>query len=105
MTGSLSKILVLIFAALISAASLCVLSADEQDDPSTTRSARQKGMNENLEDANPQSERDAEQALENPRIVVPENLGEMPQVYVLTGEETDNRDSSDGGDESLKEET
>ena len=47
MPGSLTKILVLISASLISMAVPCILSADEQ-------------------------------VLENPRIVIPENLGEMP---------------------------
>ena len=65
---------------------------------------QQKGMDENLEDAIPQNDRDAEQALENPRIVVPENLGEMPQVEVHSREEAAERDSSEGGDESSADE-
>ena len=46
-----------------------------------------------------------EQALENPRIVVPENLGAMPQVDVLTPEEAAKRDSSDGGVQPTSDET
>ena len=65
---------------------------------------QQKGMDENLEDAIPQNDRDAEQALENPRIIVPENLEEMPRVEAHSREEAAKRDSSEGGDESSADE-
>lgn len=105
MTGSWSKILVFVSAALLSTTSPCLLSADDQDDPSNTSSAQRKGMDENLEDAIPASDRDAEQALANPRIVVPENLEEMPQIDVQTREEAADQESADDGDESLFDET
>jgi hypothetical protein len=46
-----------------------------------------------------------QQALENPRIVVPENLGEAPQVDVLTPEEAADRNPGDGGIQPTSDET
>jgi phosphate-selective porin OprO/OprP len=107
MAGAFSKILVLIATALTSVVSPCAFSANDQDSPSTTSSARQKGMNENLEDAIPQSDKEMEQEqkLENPRIVVPENLGEMPQVDVQTSEDAADQELREDRGESVVAET
>jgi len=105
MTGSLSKTLVLISAVLLSGATPCLLSADDQDNPSATGNSQQKGMDKNPGDAVPPSGREEEQSLANPRIVVPENLQEMPQIDVQTREEAADRESGEGGDEPLFDRT
>ena len=48
-------------------------------------------MDDNLEDAIPESDRDEEQAIKNPRIVIPENLSEMPDVAVVASEDVDGK--------------
>ncbi len=52
---------------------------------------QQKGMVDNLEDSIPYADLQEQQDLQNPRIVIPENLQEMPDVKAVSN---DDRDSS-----------
>jgi len=49
-----------------------------------TQTNQQQGMQDNLEGSIPDSDLNEEQALENPRIVVPENLQEMSDVKTVS---------------------
>jgi len=60
--------------------------------------SQQQGMEDNLEDSLPHSDLEAQQELENPRIVIPENLQEMPDVHATSGEDDEPKDDQTGQD-------
>ncbi len=86
MTGSLFNLLFPLLA--VTTFQQAVIAAETvkpaPDDRALT--SQQQGMQDNLNDAIPAADRSQEQnpGLENPRIVVPENLEQMPQVEVVT---------------------
>ncbi len=54
-----------------------------------TTSTQQKGMDDNLEDAIPSDDLKEQQDLQNPRIVIPENLQEMPEIRAVSSDDPD----------------
>jgi phosphate-selective porin OprO/OprP len=72
--------------------------ASDAPQASAQQSSQQKGMEENLSDSIPESDLDEQQRLENPRIVVPENLDEMPDVDVVSAEDSTGEKSSNKQD-------
>lgn len=54
-----------------------------------TTSTQQKGMDDNLEDSIPSYDLNEQQDLQNPRIVIPENLQEMPDVKAVFNDDPD----------------
>ena len=91
MTGSEIRFPLLLLTALmmvqsVAAAQAANSQADDSQVADETQSGQQQGMQESLEDAIPASDRKQEQdhGLKNPRIVIPENLKEMPQLEVVT---------------------
>jgi phosphate-selective porin OprO/OprP len=104
MTGSLPIARGLFLTVLIIAASSSFASAHDEQTDSPPASSQQEDLEESLEDAIPESDREEEQQLENPRIVLHENLDEMPEVQVVSGEEGAAEESSTGqdGSEPLK---
>lgn len=65
--------------------------AAQDSPPKATESTSKQEIDfdENLEDAIPESDREYEQEMENPRIIVHENLEELPEVGVGSSEETE----------------
>jgi len=103
MTGSRLIVRGIFLAALFIAASSSFASLNEEQTGSPPSSSQQEDLEENLEDAIPESNKE-EQQLENPRIVVHENLGEMPDVQVVSDEVGAAEESStdENGSEPLK---
>jgi phosphate-selective porin OprO/OprP len=62
-------------------------------------------MQDNLEDSIPQSDPEEQQGLENPRIVVPENLKEMPEVRVVSDKESAQPQGDDDSGHTFAEKT
>ena len=58
-------------------------------DPVYATGTQQKGMADNLEDSIPYTDLEEQQDLQSPRIVVPENLQEMPDVKVVSNDDPD----------------
>jgi len=73
--------------ALGTGASPRITQANQDHQGPAPESSQQKGMEENLGDSIPEGDLDEQQRLENPRIVVPENLHEMPDVQVVSGDD------------------
>jgi phosphate-selective porin OprO/OprP len=72
--------------------------ASDAPQASAQQSSQQKRMEENFQDSIPDSDLDDQQKLENPRIVVPENLDEMPDVDVVSAEDSTGEKSSNKQD-------
>lgn len=97
-----------VFLATLSMAGPLVSFADGlQQNTTTVTNKQEQDFEPKLEDAVPDSEQEVEQDLDNPRIVVHENLEELPEVQVVTPEDS-NEDETDGqaaqeSDEELKQ--
>jgi len=96
MTGNKFELPLLIIAAMMIAQAPAAAAAGDSPKQDTTETAQQQGMEDNLEDSIPQSDLDEQHGLENPRIVIPENLQEMPEVKAVS-------DTVDSGDTSVDE--
>ena len=83
MTGSEIRFLLLLLTALMMVQSVAAAQEDNSQADGETRSSQQQGMQDNLEDAIPASDQEQDHGLKNPRIVIPENLKEMPQLEVV----------------------
>ena len=86
MTGMRIKLIPLCIAAMMIAQSTAALAAVDSPESGTSQTNQQQGMEDNLEGSIPQSDLKEEQGLVNARIIVPENLKEMPDVRVVTPE-------------------
>jgi len=95
MAGSEIRLPLLLLTALMMVPSAVTAQADNPQANDEIPSSQQDGMQENLEDAIPASDRAEEQdhGLQNPRIVVPENLKEMHRLKVGTAADKAGEDS------------
>lgn len=99
MTGFEIRLPLLLLTALMMVQSAGATQADNPQADDETPSSQQDGMQENLEDAIPASDQAEEQdhGLKNPRIVVPENLKEMPQLKAVTADDRAGEDTGQEG--------
>ena len=99
MTDYRFKFSVLFIVGSMIAQPISAAGADTPPENASTQTNQQQGMQENLEDAIPANDRAQEQdhGLQNPRIVVPENLKEMPQLEVVTADDKAGEDSGQEG--------
>ena len=96
MTGYRSKFSVSFIVGMMIAQSISVAGADTPTQTASTQaSQQQQGMQDNLEGSIPDSDLNEEQELENPRIVVPENLQEMPDVKMVSNKGDSSKAQSD----------
>jgi phosphate-selective porin OprO/OprP len=88
MSGSKFNISLFLVAVWMFSDALPAKEAEPPPKDETVAASQQQGMDENLEDDIPSDDPDDEQALENPRIVVHEDLDVLPNVHVVAGDET-----------------
>ena len=87
-----------------------VASEDSSSEVAEGKSTQQKGMEENLQDSLPMAdlqEQQNQQDLQNPRLVIQENLKESPDVRVVTASDQSNQPepSESEQDHSLENKT
>jgi len=87
MTGNKFELTLLFISALMIAHTPAAAAAGKSPEEATSKTSQQQGMEDNLEDSIPQSDLEEQQELENPRIIVPENLQEMPEVKTVSVKE------------------
>jgi len=102
MTGNKIDLPLLLIAALMIAHTPAAVAAGNSQEGSTSKTSQQQGMEDNLEDSIPQTDLEEQQGLENPRIVVPENLQEMPEVRTVSDQkDSDNAQIDEDSDSAL----
>ena len=95
MTGNKIHNWPLIIVALLIAYSPAATTAGNTPENAQKETGQQQGMAENLEDSIPQGDLELQQGLDNPRIVIPENLDEMPDLQVVSGEDAASEERPD----------
>jgi hypothetical protein len=91
MSGSKLNIALFLLVVWMLSDALPASDTQTQKDESIALS-QQQGMDENLADDVPPDDSDDQQALENPRIVVHENLEDLPDVHVISGDDSSTAD-------------
>jgi len=94
----------LLFGTLLASEPLATYAQSQADTTASSTAEQLTGVQQDLGDAMPESDRLTEQALENPRIIVHENLKELPSVEVVGSSEANNVtvEASDPGSEELQ---
>ena len=87
MTGNRFTLWPLLIVALLIAYSPAATAVGDTPEKAQGETSQQQGMEENLEDSIPQGDLELQQGLDNPRIVIPENLDEMPDLQVVSGKD------------------
>ena len=85
MTGSDLKLALSLTFSLMFNQALAAQDRNTTPDPDPPLTTQDRGMQENLEGSIPQDDLEEQQELNNPRIIIHENLQEMPDVrrYLL----------------------
>ncbi len=86
MTGNKFTLWPLLIVALLIAYSPAATAAGDSPEKAKEETGQPQGMEENLEDSIPQGDLELQQGLDNPRIVIPENPDEIPEMQVVSGE-------------------
>ena len=97
MIGSRFRLLVLFISILPFAQAFAETDANPTPQHDSNPGNQQQGMQDNLEGSIPDSDLEDEELLENPRIVVPENLQEMPDVKAVSGKGETGKGETDKG--------
>ena len=106
MTRNKFKFPVLIATGIMIAQTIAVADSDPPPEDTSTPSNQQQGMQDNLEGSIPDIDLKEEQGLENPRIVVPENLQELPDVKTVSNKgDSGEAESDDEPEKSLLQKT
>jgi len=92
MTGNSLKLALLIITGMTIFRTITAYGSEPSPAIEPVNTNQQQGMEDNLEDSLPHSDLEVEQALENPRIVIHENLKEMPDVHPTSTEDDEPRD-------------
>ena len=97
MTGSKLELTLLLTFSLMFTQAIAAPVKNKAPEPDPPNTAQERGMQDNFEGSIPQDDLKEQQELNNSRIVIPENLQEMPDVKTVPA---DNRESdTDQADE------